>query len=291
MKWTPGDRGNVEDMRGRSGGMRMGGIGLGGLSSSFCSAGLLALISCRSPAAVVVSRMPTLRQLPEVRSPPHREKRTWSTSSMPSWRMRRALERLARQSVSADDDTVCSATRSNQPAASRSRRPARSTARPISAVYLDLGFFSELPEPLWRAGRFRAGIRPAHELGHHVQALIGMESRCGRCSRRVPISATPFGSDGAAGRLLCRRLGPRCRAGRARARREESNWNRATWKKVSTPPRHRRRSPPTNGWRPRRSRSVHARLVRAAGDLVPARVLQRRPSGVRDIPMTLTESP
>ena len=31
MKWTPGDRGNVEDLRGRSGGMRMGGIGLGGL--------------------------------------------------------------------------------------------------------------------------------------------------------------------------------------------------------------------------------------------------------------------
>ncbi len=31
MKWTPGDRGNVEDFRGRSGGMRMGGVGLGGL--------------------------------------------------------------------------------------------------------------------------------------------------------------------------------------------------------------------------------------------------------------------
>ena len=32
MRWTPGDRGNIEDMRGQSGGgMRMGGIGLGGL--------------------------------------------------------------------------------------------------------------------------------------------------------------------------------------------------------------------------------------------------------------------
>jgi len=30
MKWTRGDRSNVEDVRGRSG-MRMGGIGLGGL--------------------------------------------------------------------------------------------------------------------------------------------------------------------------------------------------------------------------------------------------------------------
>ena len=32
MKWTPGDRSNVEDYRGRTGGaMRMGGLGLGGL--------------------------------------------------------------------------------------------------------------------------------------------------------------------------------------------------------------------------------------------------------------------
>ena len=32
MKWTAGNRDNVEDVRGRSGGgMRMGGLGLGGL--------------------------------------------------------------------------------------------------------------------------------------------------------------------------------------------------------------------------------------------------------------------
>ena len=33
MKWTPGTRDNVEDVRGRSGGagMRMGGLGIGGL--------------------------------------------------------------------------------------------------------------------------------------------------------------------------------------------------------------------------------------------------------------------
>ena len=32
MKWTPGDRGNIEDHRGRSGmGMRAGSLGVGGL--------------------------------------------------------------------------------------------------------------------------------------------------------------------------------------------------------------------------------------------------------------------
>ena len=32
MRWTPGDRGNIEDLRGRSGiGMRAGGLGIGGL--------------------------------------------------------------------------------------------------------------------------------------------------------------------------------------------------------------------------------------------------------------------
>src|SRR6476620_1311308 len=32
MRWTPGDRGSIEDMRGRSGiGMKAGGLGIGGL--------------------------------------------------------------------------------------------------------------------------------------------------------------------------------------------------------------------------------------------------------------------
>ena len=32
MRWTPGDRGNIEDMRGSSGiGMKAGGLGIGGL--------------------------------------------------------------------------------------------------------------------------------------------------------------------------------------------------------------------------------------------------------------------
>ena len=32
MRWTPGNRGNIEDLRGRSGmGMRAGGLGIGGL--------------------------------------------------------------------------------------------------------------------------------------------------------------------------------------------------------------------------------------------------------------------
>ncbi|MEO8521205.1 MAG: neutral zinc metallopeptidase, partial [Acidobacteriota bacterium] len=31
MKWTPGDRGNIEDLRGRSGGMRAVPMGIGGV--------------------------------------------------------------------------------------------------------------------------------------------------------------------------------------------------------------------------------------------------------------------
>ena len=31
MRWTPGNRGNVQDRRGRSGGMRVGSLGVGGL--------------------------------------------------------------------------------------------------------------------------------------------------------------------------------------------------------------------------------------------------------------------
>ena len=31
MRWSAGDRGNIQDMRGRSGGMRAGSLGIGGL--------------------------------------------------------------------------------------------------------------------------------------------------------------------------------------------------------------------------------------------------------------------
>ena len=55
MKWTAGNRDNIEDVRGRSGGggMRMGGLGIGGLLVVLVLSWVTGSTSCRSsgPAA------------------------------------------------------------------------------------------------------------------------------------------------------------------------------------------------------------------------------------------------
>ena len=43
-------------------------------------------------------------------------------------------------------------------------------------VYIDLGFYEELA-PIWRPGHFAQAYVLAHEMGHHIQHLLGTESR------------------------------------------------------------------------------------------------------------------
>jgi predicted metalloprotease len=47
-------------------------------------------------------------------------------------------------------------------------------------VYLDLGFFNELHRGLGAPGDFAQAYVLAHELGHHVQTLLGVESQVRR---------------------------------------------------------------------------------------------------------------
>jgi predicted metalloprotease len=74
-------------------------------------------------------------------------------------------------------------------------------------VYLDVAFFQELQNRFHASGDFARAYVIAHEVGHHVQKLIGVfdqveQARCarGRCGWLV-------GASGIAGRLLCRRVG------------------------------------------------------------------------------------
>ena len=59
-------------------------------------------------------------------------------------------------------------------------------------VYLDLGFFEELRNRFGAPGEFAQAYVIAHEIGHHVQKLLGIEGKVRRLQRSEPSAANHF---------------------------------------------------------------------------------------------------
>ena len=68
-------------------------------------------------------------------------------------------------------------------------------------VYIDLGFFKELRDRFGAPGEFAQAYVLAHEVGHHVQKLLGTEGKVHRLSRGNPARRIPSRSG-----WSCRRI-------------------------------------------------------------------------------------
>ena len=186
MKWTPGDRGNVEDLRGRSGGMRMGGIGLGGLLVVLLLTWLTGVdfLSLAGGGGGVPMPDTAPTSGGPVASSPEEEKMVDFVDAVMEdaqglWggllgdRYRRTTTRLFRDAIESGCGFAQSATGPFYcPADQR--------------VYLDLGFFNELRSRFGAPGDFAQAYVLTHELGHHVQSLIGVESQVRQMQQARP---------------------------------------------------------------------------------------------------------
>jgi predicted metalloprotease len=174
MRWTPGDRSNIEDSRGRSGGFGVAHLGIGGflvllVLSWVSGTNLFSLLGTSSsePGSVgttgPVATSPAEEQMVDFVDAVTKDAQdTWAQLLGNRYqRTRVVLFRDATQSAcgfaeSATGPFYCPGD---------------------AKVYLDLGFFNELSKRFGAPGDFAQAYVIAHELGHHVQNLLGLDTR------------------------------------------------------------------------------------------------------------------
>lgn len=188
MRWTPGGRSpNLEDRRSLGGGGMGRGLGIGGTvvvlalsllfgRNLFSDLGVEPGVASGAP----MSASDSAAQEPEVQFVSFildDVQNTWSTI-LPKYGTQFSPARLVlfRNST----DSGCG--------------PAQSAMGPFycpvdQRVYLDLGFFDELKQRFGASGDAAQAYVIAHELGHHVQHLLGTDAKVRQLQESNPSSA------------------------------------------------------------------------------------------------------
>src|SRR5437763_6357160 len=179
MRWTPGDRSNIEDMRGRSG--RAVPLGIGGfvillLLSWATGTDFLSLFTQQGS-----SPTETVGTSGDRSSSPAEERRVdfvdaVTKDAQDTWAQLLGT-RYRRTHVVLFRDAIQSACGSADAATGPFYCPGD------EKVYLDLGFFDELSQRFGAPGEFAQAYVIAHEIGHIVQKLLGIESSTNRIQR------------------------------------------------------------------------------------------------------------
>jgi len=172
VEWSPGNRGNIEDARGRSGGrmVQMGGLGIGGMLLllilswatgtnlfSMFGGGSGAVDTSQGPAPSSPAEERTIDMVDAVAGD---VQDTWQ--KILGSRYERTKVVLFHDSI----DSSCGM--------------ADAATGPFYCpndhkVYLDTGFFDELDRRFGAPGDFAQAYVIAHEFGHHVQQLLGLD--------------------------------------------------------------------------------------------------------------------
>jgi len=193
MRWTPGgESSNIEDRRGQGGGFIPGGragMGIGGavimlvlsliFGRDFVTGGTTTGTGTDSTAPAVANG--------EVASSPGEERLVQFVSFVlddvqNTWR-----SILADRHVPYEDAKLVLFRDMTQSGCGT----AQSTMGPFycpldQKVYIDLGFYDELQRRFGAPGDFAQAYVLAHELGHHVQHLLGIDAQSRRLQRANP---------------------------------------------------------------------------------------------------------
>jgi uncharacterized protein len=185
MQWSSGNRGDIQDMRGRSGGRAIP-LGIGGflvvlVLSWLSGTNLFQLLGTDTPSESVgtsgqVQSTPAEERMVDFVGAVTKDTQDLWTGKLGS--------RYQRTSIVLFRDAIESGCGFAQSATGPFYCPAD------QKVYLDLGFFDELSRRFGAPGDFAQAYVIAHEFGHHVQNLLGLNERAAADRRAGANSAS-----------------------------------------------------------------------------------------------------
>jgi predicted metalloprotease len=191
MRWSPGGRSdNLEDRRGASGGgMGFGGGGGGGMRLGVGGMLVLVVLSVVFKRDLITPFLgggaggPAPSTAPAPVNDPREEKMVQFVSvvldsTQATWS--RSMSQYHDAKLVLYRDVTSTACGTGQAASGPFYCPGD------QKVYLDLGFFDELDTKFGAPGDFAQAYVLAHEIGHHVQNLLGTEQQLRQLQARNP---------------------------------------------------------------------------------------------------------